>query len=460
MSPDALQSTGMSRRGFLRGAAAVAGVAALGPLDALAARTAGAAPVVKRPFRVDYGPLHATRDQATGLELLMLPEGFEYLSHSWRGDPLGDGTPTPSLHDGMAAFRQGDKVALGRNHEQGGFTGKFTDPAYDPDADGGTSTVIFDPDRGEFGDSHASFSGTIRNCAGGLTPWDSWLTCEETTITNPVSGARHGYVFDVPVTGDADAAPLTDMGRFSHEAVAVDFNTGWVYETEDSNQAGFYRFKPNQPGNLAAGGSLEMLVINGAAYDTREDGTGTTYDGTSWVAIDDPDPSPGQPSPTEQGIAQGGALFSRLEGIWSLDGRIYIVSTSGGPIGQGQIFEYLPSTGAMRVVFASPATEVLNNPDNITISPRGGLVLCEDGGGIEFLHGLTPDGEIFRFAANNVVVPSGGIPGKPSIAPGDYKGAEFAGATFDPMNANWLFVNIQTPGITFAITGPWRRGAL
>jgi uncharacterized protein len=162
----------------------------------------------------------------------------------------------------------------------------------------------------------------------------------------------------------------------------------------------------------------------------------------------------------QQGIAKGGAVFARLEGIWYGDGKLYVVSTSGGPIGQGQIFEYEPKTGVMRVLYASPAADILNNPDNITVSPRGGIVLCEDGSGIEYLHGLTPDGEIFRFAANNVVVPAGGIPGKPAIAPGDYTGSEWAGATFEPKKGDWLFVNIQSPGITFAITGPWRKGAL
>jgi uncharacterized protein len=102
---------------------------------------------------------------------------------------------------------------------------------------------------------------------------------------------------------------------------------------------------------------------------------------------------------------------------------------------------------------------VMHNPDQ-GLSARGGLVLCEDGSGIEYLHGLTTDGQIFRFAQNNVVIPAGGMPGRPAIAPGDYRGSEWCGATFEPMNGNWLFVNIQTPGITFAITGPWRRGSL
>jgi uncharacterized protein len=123
------------------------------------------------------------------------------------------------------------------------------------------------------------------------------------------------------------------------------------------------------------------------------------------------------------------------------------------------VFEYDLRQGTFKVLFASPDAEVLNNPDNITVSPRGGIVLCEDGGGVEYLHGLTRDGEIFRFAANNVVVPDGGIPGK-TVPPGDYTNSEWAGATFEPRRGEWLFVNIQTPGITFAITGPWERGSL
>jgi uncharacterized protein len=462
MAGDALQGMahGLDRRGFLRGAAVAASLAALGPLEALGARAAGAAPLKTMPFSPDYGPLYPTRDQTTGLDLLLLPRGFEYLSHGWTGDRLGDGVPTPSLHDGMAAFRDGDLVRLVRNHEQGSFTGKFTDPAYDPAANGGTSNLVFDPEAGQFVDSWASLSGTIRNCAGGPTPWGSWLTCEETTVINPTSGLRHGYIFEVPAAGKGNPAPMTAMGRFSHEAVAVDPATGWVYETEDANPSGFYRFRPNRPGELAAGGTLEMLVINNGPYDTRADDTGTTYASTSWVTIDNPDWVPGEPSTVQQGIAKGGAVFARLEGAWYADGKVYIVSTSGGPIGQGQVFEYTPATGAFRVLFASPDPQVLNNPDNICVSPRGGIVLCEDGSGTEYLHGLTADGEIFRFAANNVVVPAPGIPGKPAIAPGSYTGSEWAGSTFEPMNGSWLFVNIQTPGITFAITGPWRRGSL
>jgi secreted PhoX family phosphatase len=436
-------------------------VAAFGGFSALAVKSADAAPA-KDPFSVDYGPLQPVRDQATGQELLMLPKGFEYISYSWRGDPMSNGNPTPAAHDGMAAFRRDDRIVIVRNHEVNSFSGRFTDPAYDPDAAGGTSNLVFDPDAGRWLEVLPSVSGTIRNCAGGPTPWGSWLTCEETGVINPVSGLRHGYVLEVPIQGQATGTPFKPMGRFSHEAVAVDSNTGWVYETEDANPAGLFRFRPNQFGNLASGGTLEMLSINtatGQSYDARQDGTGTEYT-TSWVTIDNPDPQPGQSSPTQQGLAKGAAIFRGLEGIWFADGVFYIVSTNGGPVNEGQIFEYHPSDGSMRVLFASPSGEVLDSPDNITVSPRGGIVLCEDGGGIEFLHGLTQDGQIFKFCQNNVVVPPEGFPGKPAIAPGNYTGAEFAGATFEPKNGNWLFVNIQSPGITFAITGPWRQGAL
>ncbi|WDZ83110.1 PhoX family protein [Micromonospora cathayae] len=449
-----------TRRGVLRGSVTAAALTALGPLDALGARTAGAAPLKKLPASPDYGPLYPARDHTTGLELLRLPRGFEYLSYGWTGDLMSDGLPTPGAHDGMAAFRRADgTIALVRNHERGGYSGAFTTPAYNPAATGGTTTVGFDPDRGAFTGSWASLGGTIRNCAGGPTPWGTWLTCEETTEIGP-DGTRHGYVFEVPHTGKGDPRPLRGMGRFSHEAVAVDPGTGIVYLTEDATPSGLYRYLPTTPGTLAAGGTLQMLAIGtGGSYSTYGDGTDTHYDSLRWVSVGNPDPGPGETSCVQQGIAAGGAVFRRLEGAWWGNDRVYVVSTSGGPAGQGQVFEYDPATERMRVLFASPDAAVLNNPDNICVSPRGGIVLCEDGSSGEYLHGLTTDGEIFPFALNQVVVPAGGIPGK-TVPAGDYSGSEWCGSTFEPKNGNWLFVNVQNPGITFAITGPWRRGSL
>lgn len=447
-------ATGPDRRNVLRGAAALA---ALGPLGALSARTAGAAPVTRLPFGPDYGPLRPTKDQTTGLELISLPKGFEYLTYGWTGSLMSDGIRTPRAHDGMAAFRDGDLVRIVRNHEVGSGSA-FASPAYHPASGGGTTTLVFDPDAGEFLESYASLAGTRTNCAGGLTPWGTWLSCEETTHV-AADGTRHGYVFEVPTHGMADPTPLKAMGRFSHEATCIDPSTGIVYLTEDATPSGLYRYLPKTPGRLADGGELQMLAIGSSTYQTYGDGTGTTYRDLSWVTIDNPDWGPGEQSTVRQGIAKGGAQFRRLEGAWWGNDRAYIVSTSGGPASQGQVFEYDPATETMSVLIASPGASVLNNPDNICVSPRGGIVLCEDGSGSEYMHGLTTSGELFPFAENTVVIPRDGVAGS-TVKAGSYTGSEWCGSTFEPKNGNWLFANAQSPGITFAITGPWRKGAL
>jgi uncharacterized protein len=446
----------MDRRSFLKHAAVTAGAAV--PFTAFIQRSSAQSHKggVRRGHTAGYGPLFPTNDQTTGLPLLMLPEGFKYLSFGWTGDRLANGQPTPGAHDGMAAFAAGKgRVRLVRNHENGPGT-PFSASAYNMAAGGGTTTIEFDTHKGEVIDMQDSISGTIRNCAGGPTPWGSWLTCEETTMQ--LAGRPHGYIFEVPSDGMGDPVPLRDMGRFSHEAVALDPATGYVYETEDNgSSSGFYLFIPSTPGELADGGELLMLKVKnqdlvnlGASY-----ANGTTFD-VEWVPIGTPD-NPAAIGGTfvwAQGRAQGAATFGRLEGCWyGNDAKIYIVSTSGG-IGQGQIWEYDPAEQTIRLLFQSPGAEVLNAPDNITVSPRGGLVLCEDGGGEEFMHGLTVDGEIFTFAKNNVV-----LNGERNGIAGNFRGSEWAGACYSP-DGRWLFANIQSPGISFAITGPWKAGAL
>ena len=453
----------VGRRAFLKGAAATgAGAALAGPFSALAARTAGAAApdrTVNRGRNGGYGPLFPVRDATTGLELLLLPRGFEYMSFGWTNEPMSDGVPTPGAHDGMAAFRDGDLVRLVRNHERG--TGRPFGPAaatYDPAAAGGTTTLVFDPDRGALRESRASLSGTIRNCAGGPTPEGTWLSCEETTEISP-AGVRHGYVFEVPVDGVSDAVPLRAMGRFSHEATATDPATGIVYETEDAGNSAFYRFRPNSADDLAAGGVLEAMRLAGTT-DTRLWTTGTSAPVEAWVTVGNPDWGPGQPSTWAQAAAKGAARISRGEGAWYGNGVVYAISTNGGPAGQGQVFAYDPAADTFTCVFASPSSNVLNAPDNVCVSPRGGLVLCEDGSGLEYLHGLSLTGEIFKFAQNNAVLPPAVLAAKGYTGTGDYTGSEWAGATFEPRNGRWLFANLQSPGVTFAITGPWTRGAL
>ena len=480
----------IERRRFLRDALAMAGATAVLPalsgLHVLSAKGRAGAP----RGRGGYGALIPAADKRDGALRISLPEGFEYRSFSPAGSLMSDGNKVPLAHDGMGVFNMPDgKFRLVRNHEDrnspGAGTTATSDESYDSRGGGGTTTVVVNPFTRELEQEFVSLSGTTVNCAGGITPWNSWVTCEETNVGPNAAGTswlkQHGYCFDVPVgaNGQVPAIALPDMGRFAHEALAVDPNTWLVYETEDNGDtSGFYRFTPNTPGVLADGGQLQMLAADDVLeLDVRfASNVGVPVE-VKWIDIDNPNPAGTSSTAVyNQGGNRGRVRFRRLEGCWWGNGAIYFVATNGGPAGAGQVWEYRPhgDTGTLTLIFVSAGAHELDAPDNLTVSPQNALLLCEDGGGEQFLRGVTLDGGIFDFAKN---------------LQNDF---EWAGATFALADPGWndrkirgnnrpvgsyndritLFVNRQgatagtnppaagDEGLTFAIWGPWGDGAL
>jgi len=473
-----------------------------------------------------YGPVAPTTDLNTGLKLLQLPAGFSYRSISWRGDLMSDGQRVAPAHDGMAVVQvTGGRVpehVLIRNHEIGFGTPQLVvgnpNGSYDTTAAVGGGCSVLRVRNGVVTDHRQAIASTAVNCAGGMSLWNSWLTCEETNVAASASNLTHGYVFDVNSDPRRTVAqPIVEMGRFPHEATASDPVTGYVYLTQDQRAvSGFYRFKPTSQvrayGELLKGGTLQMAKVIGVdkanllalRSETQPSDIGTVGESLpiEWVDINTPDASAttitevgannprtrefNVAGPFAEGRAKGGLRMARGEGIWyDGNGTFYKVDTAFGynssgtsaANGRGCVWAYRPSRsnpdiGMLTLIYATSDPVVGNNPDNITVSPRGGVVYCEDGGTPvdqfgrgERMMGLTPQGEVYILVKNNIQLSSAqlsamGRTGHPfSPNPGDYRSSEFAGACFDPTGRT-MYVNSQGPGITFAITGPWSRGNL
>ena len=453
---------GMTRRAFGLGIGSSAFVGlslaacASTPLSMARTRAAG------------YGPLVP---DANGL--LDLPQGFSYRIISRMGDRMTDGFFVPDRADGMGAFRlDSRRMALVRNHElaprhveAGPFrAAPARDVAgYDHRTDGailpgGTTTIIYDYHSGRVESQHLSLVGTIRNCAGGTTPWGSWLSCEE-DVTRAGDGVQrdHGWVFEVPVgnRGVSPPVPLRSMGRFNHEAAAVDPRTGIVYLTEDRYDGLFYRFLPEVRGQLGRGGRLQALAFAdpGRPADTRNiPETGTvlalrSWQPVRWIDLEQID------SPADdlrlRGHASGAAFLARAEGIFFADGDVFICCTFGGPQRLGHIIQYRPSRfegeareanepGSLQILLESNDAEMFNEGDNIAVAPNGDLIVCEDQYSEtprNHLRGVVRDGSVYTFALLHDTT-------------------EFAGACISP-DRRTLFVNLYSPTRTVAITGPW-----
>jgi secreted PhoX family phosphatase len=376
------------------------------------------------------------------------------------GQPLvgQSGALVPDRHDGTAAFAgPAGSTFLVRNQEQGGATPfpAVADAAYtyDPGSPGGTTTLQLDRD-GELIDEYVSLAGTISNCAGGATPWGTWLSCEETESKVGSGRTRnHGYVFEVDPWNRANNAtptPLTALGRFPHEAAIIDPQSGDVYLTEDaSGPFGLvYRCQPTDTtpsyGALRNGGTLHAMrcttrgglggqhVPNLSAFSVP----GTTLD-VEWVPV--PDPSAATLSTRKQFADTEVTRSQKFEGLWWGRGRAYIVVSFTTGVHHGQVWSYKPEDQRLRLeVFLAlkDVNEPGEGPDNITVSPYGGLFLAEDGDGIQHLLAVDDAGRVSPFARN---------------ARDD---SEFTGVCFSP-DRSTMFANIQSPGVTFAITGPF-----
>ncbi|HEV7350823.1 alkaline phosphatase PhoX [Telluribacter sp.] len=411
--------------------------------------------------------------------VLNLPKGFSYQIISRKGSTMSDGLLVPGAPDGMAAFKGAKgRTILIRNHEMnpnpagGGPFGLNNELLSKVDRNklydygkgvmpelGGTTTIIYNPATGKVEKEYLSLAGTTRNCAGGPSPWNTWITCEETTKkSGPDNSCEkdHGYTFEVPATDKVQlhaAVPIKAMGRFNHEAVAVDPRTSIVYLTEDTGDSLIYRYIPQVPGKLLKGGKLQALMIRGQkSVDTRNWASLTTpvfpvreLMEVEWVDIENVE-SP-QDDLRYQGFDKGAARFARGEGMWFGNNEIFFACTSGGKNGKGQVYRYIPSKhegqsqeksapGQLELYIEPNDEELVKSCDNLTVAPWGDVVLCEDHPH-PFVVGVTPKGEFYRLAENV-----------------GFK-SEFAGGVFSPTGETF-FVNIQGAGLTVAITGPWK----
>jgi uncharacterized protein len=403
--------------------------------------------------------------------LIDLPKGFQYRIISEEGSPLSrEGVVlgvVPGDHDGMAAFRgpSSGTAVLVRNHEQ-----RVGDPnplvgakPYDPAAPGGTTGIVVNlEDRTEISD-YVTSSGTLNNCAGGATPWGTWLTCEEDRTTG------HGYVFEVDPNdpeNELSRTPIRGMGFFSHEAVDIDPATGIAYLTEDDFRGSIpddpndeivadvpdteggrgtrvsflYRYIPNdlgqRPGALQQGGRLQVMTLNKRrAYNADLAFPGERFQ-VVWKDV-----NPEEPHESAEDLKA--ARFNRLEGAYFAGGAFWFDDTLGGEARLGQIFRYLPGSNTLELFYEGADPGKMESPDNIVVTPWGDLWFAEDetivgGDIINRVMGITPDGQVYPFASNRL------------------NDSEFAGPTFAP-DGKTFFVNYQNPGITFAIWGPFKQ---
>lgn len=341
----------------------------------------------------------------------------------------------------MGCFELDDgRWALMRNHELGKSArsmsplhGRQRPPkeAYDARSHGGVTRVVLDA-QGKVLSSNLVLAGTSRNCAGGMSPW-GWLSCEESVEPD------HGHVFLCPIEAAHVQAPrrIDAYGRFLHEAVAIDPDDHAAYLTEDRADGCLYRFVPRDRELPFGAGKLQaMAVVGRARFKLGAELPPNAEFRLHWVDV------PAKEGNTDNlryaAQERGAAVVTRGEGIWRLRDGFAFTSTSGGPLASGQIFHLRPARdgGNLRLIAQANDQRVLDMPDNLTVTPWGDLLVCEDNLRAPFVRLVTRRGRVLPFAFNRATK------------------SEFAGVCFSP-DGSLLFVNIQEQNLTLAIEGPW-----
>ena len=389
-------------------------------------------------------------------KVLDLHPKLQYKVISKAGSTMSDGLRLPDLPDGMGAFNVNNNIVLVRNHELHPRSkmnkSAFKNPEkqmkelgrkhYDKYSIGGTTTVVLNRTTKLVKREFLSLSGTNTNCSGGVTPWGTWITCEENIQKKKENTVPHGYAFEVDPRNNflSDPIPLKNMGRFHHEAIAFDkFHN--AYLTEDRSDGLIYKFVPKNKDSLIEG-DLYALKIQGTKDSRNWKNSSIKANKryvAKWIKIEDVDPS--SDTMRYEGYSNGATLFSRPEGIVASKDSLYVCCTSGGPLNRGQIWKIIPTKKGETYIELWHEVQdrsSINMPDNIVVAPWGDLIICEDNSRLNRLWGITPKGNPYLIAENN------------------YSGAEFAGVCFSPFD-NTLFVNLQQEGLTLSIDGNWQE---
>lgn len=410
--------SGLRRRELVAGGAAAAGALALGPgfWEALAR------PAKRGPS--PYGPLGPPDANE-----IRLPRGFSSRVVA-RGNQPVEGT-TYQWHifsDGASTFRKRDGGwVLVSNCEAPTPVELPGDVSVGNPGEGGASAIRFARD-GTIQGAYRILEGTSSNCAGGATPWRTWLSCEE---------IDRGLVWECDPYGKRAAVARPALGRFKHEAVCVDRKTGFLYLSEDEGDGCFYRFRPQQRGNMRRG-RLEVATV-ASDGDVR------------WTRV--PDPSAAEQTTREQ--VPGATRFKRGEGIWFDEGVVYLATT-----GDSTIHGYDARRSRMRTIYDPKRIEnpPLTEVDNIAVSRRSGdLFVCEDNGGEDPFDVaiITPGGprrrirRVARFAK---------MTGPRHGEAGSEASSEIAGVCFNPDETRMYFSSQRAFGVgeIYEVRGPFR----